>query len=192
MFHCTLVSIVRAPNFQTESWARPIPVPRNQPCLHPQLSLLCFPLLLVTCHPHLLCLLQRTRPCPCSRACATGRWGPASVPCLWPRGSPSRYAAAAEWAKHGAASVRNALCLAQVTLCFPLSSGHQGASSKPGAISPHLSLTLSQKTLVFLLAQFLNPAWDPSLLAASVALSFKGREGVTLGSCRNSTSQRVL
>lgn len=26
MFHCILVSIVRAPNFRTESWARPIPV----------------------------------------------------------------------------------------------------------------------------------------------------------------------
>lgn len=67
--------------------------------------------------PHLLCLLQRTRPFPCSRGCATGHWGLAPAPCLWPRGSPSRYAAAAAWAKHGAAIVRNAPCLAQVTLC---------------------------------------------------------------------------
>lgn len=114
--------------------------------------------------PHLLCLLQRTRPFPCSRGCATGHWGLAPAPCLWPRGSPSRYAAAAAWAKHGAASVRNAPCLAQVTLCTSRLWPPKGFLQASGHF-PHLDLTSSRETLVFLPARLFNqPGVPPSLL----------------------------
>lgn len=150
------------------------------PLLHSLPPTCAFPSRWPPAHSHLPCLLQRTRPSPCSRGCATGQWGPAPVPCLWPRGSPSKYAAAAEWAKHGAASVRNAPCLAQVTLCPRVASGHQGASSKPVAIFPHLDLTSGQKTLNLPSCSTLTPPWCPPLLAAIIALFPKvgwGRPG---------------
>lgn len=149
---------------------------------------------LATCPRHLLCLLQPTRPSPCSRGCATGRWGLAPAPCLWPKASPSKSAAAAEWAKLGAASVRDAPCLAQVSICPSLGSGHQGgASSKPVTICPHLDLTSSQKTLS-LPSFLLNSSPQPGSLfpCCHNCLSPEGREGRAPGSLRNGASQLVL
>lgn len=136
-----------------------------------------FPLPLATCHHHGLCLLQRTRPSPCSRDYATGRWGLAPAPCLWPSRSPSRYAAAAVWAKHGAASVRSVPCLAQVIPCPHPSSGFQGASSKSVAIFPSLGRPpQARRLLVFppCLSAYPSLRLPPSLLPQ---LSHTGREG---------------
>lgn len=131
---------------------------------------------LATCPHPLLCLLQPTRPSPCSRGCATGHWVLAPAPCLWPRASPNKYAAAAEWAKPGAASVRDAPCLAQVSICPSLSSGHQRASSEPVATwtSPQ-----ARRPLVFLPScSILYPDLSPSSLAATMLVPQKeGREG---------------
>lgn len=75
--------------------------------------------------------------------------------------------------------MRDAPCLAQVSICPSLTSSHQGASSKPVTIFPHLDLTSNQKTLSpsFLPAQLLAPTWGPPSLAATSACPPKGGKG---------------